>query len=58
MEDVLNKYNKEYNFYESFVTDFERYISQVSTAIEKLKAKGQIIENKSTYVILKYYNHY
>ena len=53
VEDILNKYNKEYNFYESFVTDLERYINQVSIIIEKHKAKGQVIENKSTFVILE-----
>ena len=52
MEDVLNKYNKEYNnLNELVISDCEEYLKQIAKTFEANKQKGVKIENVAQNVI-------
>ena len=44
------KYNKEYSFLDTLISDFEKYISFVGNIIEKQRMIGKKIENVETHV--------
>lgn len=56
MEDVLNKYNKEYNnLNELVISDCEEYLKQIAKTFEANRQKGVKIENVAQYVILFFF---
>jgi hypothetical protein len=51
VDDIVAKYQKEYNLIESVVDDFEKYMKEFSIAFERLQSKNQLPENIGTHVI-------
>jgi len=45
VEDIINKYNKEFNFIDMVVNDFEKYLIDVKTNYFKMISKGIVIQN-------------
>lgn len=50
MEEIINKFNKEYSFVDTIIADFEKYLGIVYITIEKQKITGNKIENFESYV--------
>lgn len=55
MEDIINKYNKEFNFIHMVVNDFEKYLIDVKTSYLKMISKGIVIQNFEDQVFFDYF---
>lgn len=50
MDDIVGKLQKEYNLIDAVVSDFERYIKEVSIVLKGLQEKGAVPADKANYV--------
>lgn len=50
VDEIIMKYNKEYAFLDSIISDFEKYIAFVATFLEKQRTQGRKIENVESHV--------
>lgn len=57
LDDIVAKYQKEYNLIESVVDDFEKYMKEFSIAFERLQSKNQLPENIGTHCFVGRYTH-
>lgn len=52
------KYNKEYSFIDTVISDFDKYITYVANFVEKQRSFGFKMENLETHVNITLYYQY